>query len=631
MRTALFHGLALTILVAPVCGQEKGTDTTPTPIASWRFEESAFTGGVIPDRQGDLDVKLAKGGLDFTGTGSSQAVRMDETSRQLVVAEDIDPSTVLPPTAFSVASWVRLDSPSEWSGILSAVQDNGDYERGWVTGINGQRFYLGLASRDGAGITYLFSDRLAEPGRWHHLVTTYDGHRMRVYIDGRLDVESLEQGGPVNWPPLATIALGTYIDDDERHPLIGGLHSIELHDEALDEADVAGLFAERAGSFPEPVSPDDAIASRTPDTIKGWPMYRRDPQRSGATDDPLPENLVEAWQFQVAPPRPSWPEPAQRSFWQNIEEAIPRVVFDLAHHPVSDGNVAVFASAHDDHVRCIDLATGQLRWRAATDGPIRFAPVLHDGAVFVASDDGCLHRFDLDTGEPQWKVRLAPADRRIMGNGRLISAWPIRTGPVIDRGILHATSGLFPRFGTQAFAIDPASGDILWTRPLPGTSPQGYLLASSSRLFIPTGRTSPSTLGRGDGRNLGTFDLPGGTFALLVEDQLIAGPGSEGTLGSADSRTRETAASFQADRGIVVPDLVVLQRGDTLLAIDRPRLLALEASRASTRRQLAALQAIGKSGQRDVSAELDAARNELAALGEQVAQCELWRVEHPAS
>ena len=63
------------------------------------------------------------------------------------------------------------------------------------------------------------------------------------------------------------------------------------------------------------------------------------------------------------------------------------MVFELAHHPVSDGDVVVFASARDDHVRCIDLATGKLRWRAATDGPIRFATVLYDGAAFVASDE----------------------------------------------------------------------------------------------------------------------------------------------------------------------------------------------------------------------------------------------------
>ena len=626
--------LAILVCLLPLSianGQEKGLHEAPKPISSWRFEPDSFTGGRIPDLHGNLDIQLTKGGLDFAGDPPHQALQQGPDARPLFPRRDVDPQTLLPPTTFSVSAWVRSDKIQDWAGILTAIQDNGAYERGWGVGINGDRFFFGLASQGGTSITYLLSRQPVELGRWHHLVATYDGRRMRLYVDGRLESESLEQSGPVNWPPTTTISLASYHDDDEHHPLIGGLHSVQLYGEAIDETDVSNLFEEHAGTFPEPSSPDDEIAARPADPIQGWPMYRRDPRRSGATDEQLATELNEAWRHAVAPPKPSWPEPAQRSFWQNIDEAIPRVVFDLAHHPVSDGRFVVFASSQDDHVRCLDLKTGQLRWRVATDGPIRFAPVLHDGAVFVASDDGHLHRFDLDTGAFEWKVRLAPDDRRIPGNGRLISAWPIRTGPVIDRGVLHATCGLFPRFGTYAFAIDPASGEILWSRPLPGTSPQGYLLASSSRLFIPTGRTAPTTLGRGDGRNLGTFDLPGGTFALLVEDQLISGPGSEGTLGSADSQTRETAASFQADRGVVIPELVVLQRGDTLLAVDRPRLLALEAHRATLRQRIAELEGIQKNGQRDVSDLLNAARRELASLGTQITECELWRINQPAS
>lgn len=607
--------------------QDKGFEHSSEPVSAWRFSESQFTGGVVPDEFGSLNIRLQKGGLSFIGEQRHEAVLLPDGARSLLIAEDIDPSKLLPKEQFSIAAWVRMDRPQKWAGVFSAIQDNGDYERGWAAGIHSDRFYLGLCTKDGNGITYLFSNRLAEPGRWYHFVATYNGSRMRIYIDGALDVESTEQSGPISWPKKTTLTLGAYQDDDERHPLLGALHSVELHDRALDESQVATSHSRFSGAFPEPETPEDYLRTQAAEEIVGWPTYRHDPQRSGATQEQLNFPLQESWVFSSSPPKPSWPEPAQRSYWQNVDEVVPRVVFDLAHHPVSNGEVVIYGSSSDDHVRCIDLATGNLRWKVATDGPVRFAPLIDGEGVVVASDDGHLYRFQLADGSLVWKTRLAPEDRRIPGNGRLISNWPIRTGPVIDRGLLHATSGLFPRFGTRAFAIDPKTGEIVWEQVLPNTSPQGYLLASPTRLFVPTGRTSPSMLGRGDGRAVGSFDLPGGTFALLVEDELVSGPGSEGNIVPANIRTRETAAGFRADRGIVVPELIILQRGTSIRALDRARLLTLREARTELLAQQSQLEAAIKTGDTTAATPLSDVRKKLEQNLLQLESCELWEIE----
>ena len=582
----------------------------------WRFRAADFLGGTIPDSAGLLPLRLEKGGLTFTGEGDAEAVLLGEDPRELILYRG-DPAEALRSDAFSIAVWAKMDESREWAGLFSALEDNGDYERGWALGINSNRFYFGLVSESTKRITYLYAKTPADIGHWHHIAATYDGTVMRLFVDGKPEAQSNWQSGAIAWPDTASIVLGAYKDQDERYPFRGAIHSVALYDKPLSDQAIADLHASQADVFPLPQTPEDAILALPTEAIVGWPTFRRDPGRSAASPEALQTTMFERWRVDAPAPMPSWPEPMQRSFWQNIDEVVPRVVFDLANHPVSDGEVVVFGSSRNDHVTCLDLQNGTPLWTFATEGPIRFAPILDGDGVIVASDDGAIYRLARTTGTLVWKTRLAPEDRRLPGNGRLISTWPIRTGPVLDRGVLHASCGLFPKFGTWAFALNPATGEVLWKEAMEGISPQGYLLASSTRLFVPTGRTSPHMLGRGDGRKLGAFSLPGGTFALLVEDEIFAGPGSEGELTAANTTTKETAASYQADRGVITPDLIVVQRGEVIRAIDRKRLKNLQAKRKNLVRTQAAREAAGK--------PIDNVRAALATNSEALTTCERWR------
>ncbi len=60
----------------------------------------------------------------------------------------------LPTQAMSAEAWVSIDMPTTWGGFISAVQDNGEAEKGWVLGYDQDAFTFGLASEgrdDGDG------------------------------------------------------------------------------------------------------------------------------------------------------------------------------------------------------------------------------------------------------------------------------------------------------------------------------------------------------------------------------------------------------------------------------------------------------------------------------------------------
>ena len=76
-----------------------------------------------------------------------------------------------------------------------------------------------------------------------------------------------------------------------------------------------------------------------------------------------------------------------------------------------------------DSLVALDTASGAVRWRFFTGGPVRFAPVATEGRVYFGSDDGHLYCVGATDGKLRWKVYGMPGgrtDRNLLGNRRLI-------------------------------------------------------------------------------------------------------------------------------------------------------------------------------------------------------------------
>ena len=268
-----------------------------------------------------------------------------------------------------------------------------------------------------------------------------------------------------------------------------------------------------------------------PAAADDWPMYRADAARSGYTAEAIPNQLQLRWVFHTRhEPRTAWPSSE-------------RMRFDEAFQPIIVGDLVFFGSSADDKVYALDAATGRQRWTFFTEGPIRFAPVSWADRVFVASDDGWLYALRAADGKLLWKHRGGPTDQKLLGNERMVSRWPARGGPVVIEDTVYFAAGIWPSDGIFLHAIDARSGDVKWTNsgtgglliPQPhggaesrsGVSPQGYLLASDTQLFVPTGRAVPAAFGRADGQlayyHLQKNGQTGGSWAMLADRYLLNG------------------------------------------------------------------------------------------------------------
>jgi outer membrane protein assembly factor BamB len=189
----------------------------------------------------------------FANDPAPVRMTLDGTSR-LVLAEGATEAISLPKEAITVSTWVQVKQPAAWGGILSAVQDNGQDESGWVLGYRGSRFSFALATEKGGALTYLTATSNFETDRWYHVTGSYDGSELRLYINGKLDNSSTAQQGPILYPNSLNYEIGAYHDRDEDYPMVGSIHEIKLFDRALTPSEITSDFSMKGEALTKPTA-----------------------------------------------------------------------------------------------------------------------------------------------------------------------------------------------------------------------------------------------------------------------------------------------------------------------------------------------------------------------------------------
>ncbi len=457
-------------------GAEQVGADEDVPLATWQFRRELVDAGRVRATVGELPVTIENAAVV---DGSPSFVDLNGETARVTITNDLATAR-LPTRALTVEGWVAIEKPRKWGGIVGVIQDNGDYERGWLLGYKESQFCFGLVGAKKRRITYLNANRMFATGDWYYVAATYDGQTMRLFVDGELVAESDEQSGSVEYPETGTLVIGSYQDDNEFYPMEGRIAEVSLHRRALSERDIQQRFDRRKAEFPGVVP--------TLEPGVGWPTYMRDNSRSGMTPEEIEFPLHVSWCYQAThAPNPAWPEPAKQNFWKEEFHLPARVVYDRAMHVVSDGKNVYFGSSSDDKVYCLDMKSGRERWAFFTEGPVRLAPTIWKESIYVGSDDGSVYCLAAKDGRLKWKFRPALHERRIPGNGRIISAMPIRSGVIIDGDRARFAAGLFPTQGTYQYVLDAQTGSELGKGQL-DFSPQGYMQKRGNSLLVARGR-----------------------------------------------------------------------------------------------------------------------------------------------
>lgn len=143
-----------------------------------------------------------------------------------------------------------------------------------------------------------------------------------------------------------------------------------------------------------------------------------------------------------------------RKIWSySVQGAITRgPVFSGESMYFVDGDNAVYALKH---------ATGEWQWQYRRQAPAEFAlqgearPTVADGRVHVGFSDGYLVTLNAKDGAVLWARDLAPEHERFQD---------VDAPAAVINGRLYAASS-----AAGIYALDPQTGDILWSTPISGT------------------------------------------------------------------------------------------------------------------------------------------------------------------
>ena len=315
-----------------------------------------------------------------------------------------------------------------------------------------------------------------------------------------------------------------------------------------------------------------------------WPTYQHDVSRVGHTSQTLNTPLTARWIYQSpVAPELAWPGEDGRVIEEKHLKN--RIIFDAVFHPVIAAGRSYFGSSIDGRVYCHDLKSGAELWTFFTDAPIRLAPMIADGKLYVGSDDGHAYCLDAATGDLIWKLRAGPDEERVLARGRIISRWPVRTGVLVDDGVAFFGAGVFPHEKVFLYAVKADSGEVIWKNDTISQqdagrndlSPQGYLLATKDLLFVPSGRSLSIAFDRHSGQPVNKPSPSwrtdgggqvGGTQAMLVEDQILA-VGEHHILAMDQQSGKTGYAWFRGTQMTFAGSRGFMANGKTLTAIDR--------------------------------------------------------------
>ena len=361
-----------------------------------------------------------------------------------------------------------------------------------------------------------------------------------------------------------------------------------------------------------------------------WPTYMNNNARNGFTEEGLKAPLVLQWEY-------SAPAAVQKAWAGPRAEPIegmsmrPRMTFDDAIDVAAVGGQIFFGSSVDHQIYALDAKTGQVQWNYFTEGPIRLAPTVWQGKVYVGSDDGNVYCLNAKDGSLVWKYRVGLSNERVLARGNMISRWPVRTGILIVDGTAYFGAGVFPHETVYLCAVKADDGTLVWRNDTVSEqdaqrndlTPQGYLLAEGDLLFVPSGRNLPVAFNRHTGeiahkRSFGwrgeAGGEVGGTKAVLADGQIYA-QGSQHFLAMEQKSGNVGHGWIDGHHLAVDPQRAYMVNGAELKGVHRADYAKASGERLKLKAKLKALSAQRTSLKaEDYKAKLDELNDQYEAL-----------------
>lgn len=464
------------LLVVPSSSLYARTVTGDFPAVYYRLDEATST--VATDASGNLrngtysSTGVTRGVAGAISGDPDPGVTFDGVSGSVTLADR--PSIRLNGN-FTIEFWAKLNSfVNTRPGILI---------KGDPTTANGYEVYYrpdGTLSFERNGVEAT-TNAGAFGTAYHHYAVTYDGVRVRWYIDGAITTAT---------PPVTSTTKLTYPTNSGTASLILG-QADDPGNETLDEV---ALYSSRIA--PAQILTHDELArtppppvTASPDTNPAdWSRYTHDTSGSGdavsetAINPTSASSVGQKWVYTTPSQAPLHSQPIVANGWLYFDDDAGNIIgLSLS----GDPNLAS-TPKWSTPVGRTDTTNGGCYIQGPVSSP-QFATVGGTSMVFVGGGDGAMYALNATTGAVIWRQQLT--DQR---QGGFLFSSPMLYHNALYMGL--ASEGDCPLVPGTMFKLDPGTGQILAEKVLSppgclGGTPWGSptIDPASGRIFIATG------------------------------------------------------------------------------------------------------------------------------------------------
>jgi hypothetical protein len=207
--------------------------TTGRLLGWWKFDETA--GNTAADSSGNDNIGTLVGNTRWQPTGGhiNGALEFDAKDDYVQIANK---SNFDVKGAVTLAAWIKVNpaAKSRWGTIIA---------KGWVVNLQETTNRIYFSCPGPSGNTEIKGNAdvtlEGENNYWHHVVGMYDGTKLCIYVDGKLDASGKVSGN------IATNDYNVRIGANEQWPeeAFGGLiDDVRVYNYALGEAEIMELY-----------------------------------------------------------------------------------------------------------------------------------------------------------------------------------------------------------------------------------------------------------------------------------------------------------------------------------------------------------------------------------------------------
>ena len=172
-------------------------------VGLWHLDETSVgTGSTAYDSSGNNLSAIATGTTLVNGF-AGKARKFNGSGDYLSIADN----TALKPSTITIEAWVRPDSFASYASLVCKMRDSGGpYGSSYKLGFDlSNHFSFGLF--DGSRWHTAIGNTSITTGQWYHVMGTYDGSDVKIYVNGVLDGKT-HWGGQINYLGTRPVIIG---------------------------------------------------------------------------------------------------------------------------------------------------------------------------------------------------------------------------------------------------------------------------------------------------------------------------------------------------------------------------------------------------------------------------------------